>query len=342
MTKKPFLTVAMPVFNGQKYLKEAIESVLAQTYDNFELLIIDDGSTDQSVEIIKSIKDPRIRLVQNERNYGVGYTRNVGIDEAEGEYMAWMDCDDLIHPQRLEKQLNYLLQHPEIGICGTWMVRIGEGREKILKSSTNPEIIKASLFFYPSIYPATAMYNMALVKKAGIRYDRRLLVAEDYDFYFEASFHFPLQNLGEILYSYRASETSIMKKYEDQEAKMLEFHTIINKKAFDKLQLEKNEENLIKHRRIKSKHVFDNWKDYMDSFNWLLLLKEQNKKLKLYNLEAFDEVLGNMFYFVSKKSSQLGLRVFFFYMKNLIKFNQQNSGSIFKLFARCLIKYNKF
>lgn len=340
--KQPFLTVVMPVYNGEKYLKDAIDSVLNQTYINFELLIIDDGSTDQSVEIIKSYSDPRIRFLSNGANYGVGYTRNRGLDEARGEFLAWMDCDDLIDPTRLEKQVNFLLDNPEIGICGTWWVRIGEGRPRVLKSAADPEVIKARLLFYPAINPATAMYNLKITKAAGLRYDKRLLIAEDYDFYFEASFKFPMQNIGEVLYSYRASETSIMKKYQDQEDKMMEFHKIIYSKAFEKLGLEKTENNFIKHRRVKSPYLFSRWEDFIDNYEWLITLKSKNQEMKVYNDTAFDIVLGEMFYFISKKSSQLGLKVFVFYNQNKKHFAKKVSGSMLKLFVRCFIKYNKF
>lgn len=338
----PFLTVIMPVYNGQAYLNAAIDTVLNQTFKNFELIIIDDGSTDNSEEIIRQYTDPRIRFLKNDKNRGVAYTRSRGLTEAKGDYLAWMDCDDLISPEKFEKQLQFLQENPDIGICGTWWVRFGEGRPRVLKSPTDPEIIKASLLFYPAINPATAMMRMSYVNQFNLKYDHRLLIAEDYDFYFEASFHFPMQNIGEVLYSYRASETSIMKKFSDQEAKMMEFHKIIYSKAFDKLQIEKTEENFIKHRRVKSSFLFNNWSDFKKNFEWLLLLKSQNNKTKVYDCKAFDEVLGTMFYFISKKSSQLGLSVFFFYLKNLSKFTPKNSGSLLRLFVRCLIKYDKF
>lgn len=338
----PFLTVIMPVYNGQAYLNEAIDSVLAQTFENFELVIIDDGSTDDSEKIITVYTDPRIRFLKNDKNRGVAYTRSRGLEEAKGEFLAWMDCDDLISPEKFEKQIKFLKENPEIGICGTWWVRFGEGRPRVLKSPTDPEIIKASLLFYPAINPATAMMRMNFIKQYNLKYDHRLLIAEDYDFYFEASFHFPMKNLGEVLYSYRASETSIMKKFSDQEAKMMEFHKIIYSKALDKLQIEKSEENFIKHRRVKSSFLFENWEDYQKNVEWLLQLKSQNKKTRIYDERAFDEVLGTMFFFISKKTSQIGLSVFFFYLRNLSKFTRKNSGSLLRLFIRCLIKYDKF
>lgn len=339
---KVLLTVVMPVYNGQEYLKEAINSVLEQSYQNYELIIIDDGSTDDSVEIIKSYKDSRIRFLQNGANYGVGYTRNVGLDEAKGDFLAWMDCDDLIHPKRFEKQIDLLTKNPEVGICGSWCVRIGEGRPRINRSPTDSEIIKASLLFYPPITPNTAMYNMSLINEAGIRYDRRLRIAEDYDFYFESSFHFPIKTIPEVLYYYRASDSSVMKKYELQEKKMMEFHKIIYSKGFDKLGLEKKEENFILHRRIMSPFLFDNWNDYKNNLDWLLKLRAQNDIYQVYEPIAFGKVLGSMFYFISKKSSQLGLGVYFYYLKNLKQFTKHNSESLLKLFIRCLIKYNKF
>jgi glycosyltransferase involved in cell wall biosynthesis len=340
--KQPHLTVVMPVYNGQKYLREAIDSVLSQTYKNFELLIIDDGSTDNSLEIINTYSDDRIRLLKNGANYGVGYTRNVGLDEAKGDYLAWMDCDDIIHPKRFEKQIKFLQENPKTGICGTWGTRIGEGLPRPNRSSTDPKFIKAALFFYPPFNPATAMYNMALVKKAGLRYDPRLLVAEDYDYYFEASFHFPINTIPELLYSYRASETSIMKHYAEKEKKMMEFHKIIYSKGFDILGLEKNDNNFILHRRLMSPHLFDNWTDYKNNFHWLVLLKSQNQIHNIYDQYAFGEVLGKMFYFISKKSSQLGLEIFLFYLKNHKQFTSKKSGSLLRLFVRCFIKYKRF
>jgi glycosyltransferase involved in cell wall biosynthesis len=119
LSKNPKVTVLMPVYNGEKYLREAIESILNQTFIDFEFLIINDGSTDRSVEIIESYSDPRIRLVHNERNMKLIATLNKGLELARGEYIARMDCDDISLPERLAKQVAFMDANPEVGVLGT-------------------------------------------------------------------------------------------------------------------------------------------------------------------------------------------------------------------------------
>jgi len=336
------LTVVMPVYNGEKYLQEAIDSVLAQTFEDFELLVIDDASKDHSVEIIQSYTDPRIRLVRNPVNSGVAHVRNLGLQEAKGEFLAWMDCDDLIDPKKFQIQIDFLRKKPKVGICGTWLTRFGEGRSILSKSPTDPGLIKATLIFYPSVWNATAMFRMEFIRKAQLQYDTRLAVAEDYNFYFDASFHFPIENISESLYFYRASETSIMKKFEDQEKKMFTFYKIIYSKVFEKLGIEKSEENFLIHRKIGSTVLLNNWPEYKKAFNWLMFLKSQNKKVGVYDSKSFDPAIDNVFYFLSKRSSQIGLKVFIFFIKNKTTFSYLEFNLLLRLFIRCLIKYNKF
>ena len=117
----PLVSVIMPVYNGEKYLAEAIDSILVQTFTDFELLIVDDGSQDNSAEIIRSYvkRDSRIRFFQQEQNEGSANARNRGIANAKGEFIAAMDCDDVSLPERLQKQVDFLESHPEIGALGT-------------------------------------------------------------------------------------------------------------------------------------------------------------------------------------------------------------------------------
>src|SRR5690606_27303310 len=170
-------------------------------------------------------------FLKNEKNQGIAYTRNVGLKEAKGEFLAWMDCDDLVEPNRLEIQINYLKNNPEIGICGTALKRFGEGKPRVSREYSDPEMIKAALLFRPAIRPATAMYKMKMIREAKLFYDTRLAVAEDYNFFFDASFHFPIKNLHPVLYYYRASESSTMKIYSERPALLYGFHKIIYSKA---------------------------------------------------------------------------------------------------------------
>src|SRR5437867_1168505 len=121
----PVLTVLMPVYNASKHLREAIESILGQTFTDFEFLIIDDGSTDNSIEIIRSYNDPRIRFLVNEHNLGISATLNKGIELSSTELIARMDADDLSYPDRLQQQYDYFQQYPETVMLSTSVRIIG-------------------------------------------------------------------------------------------------------------------------------------------------------------------------------------------------------------------------
>ena len=119
MNKQPAITVFMPVYNAEKYLKEAIDSILNQTFENFELLIIDDGSTDESVKIIETYTDERIRLIHNDGNKGLPYTRNRGLNLARGKYLAIMDADDVSVKNRLEIEYNIMEKRSNLAVISS-------------------------------------------------------------------------------------------------------------------------------------------------------------------------------------------------------------------------------
>lgn len=127
----PLVTVFMAVYNGQKYISEAINSILNQTFRDFELLIIDDGSTDNTIDNIKLFTDDRIRLIQNHKNLGLFVTRNYGIDQAKGKYFAILDSDDIAFPNRLQIQVNFMERNPQYALCGAKAKVINQMGEEI-------------------------------------------------------------------------------------------------------------------------------------------------------------------------------------------------------------------
>ena len=120
------VTVLMPVYNGEMYLREAIDSILHQTFTDFEFLIINDGSTDNSETIILSYDDSRIRYEKNDSNLKLIATLNKGIELAKGKYIVRMDADDISIPDRIEKQVAFLEKNPDVGICGSWFTAFGQ------------------------------------------------------------------------------------------------------------------------------------------------------------------------------------------------------------------------
>lgn len=198
----PRVTVLMPVYNGEKYLREAIESILRQTFTDFEFLIINDGSTDKSVEIIESYKDTRIRLVNNEKNIKLIATLNKGIELARGEYIARMDCDDISLPNRLEKQVVFMDSHPDVGVCGTWAKVIDENGhiKRAIKTLTGKSIKKLCWRPSPFIH-STVMIRTALLRKN--RYCEDFRHAEDYELWLRLFDKTTFFNIKDYLLYYR-------------------------------------------------------------------------------------------------------------------------------------------
>ncbi len=343
--KKPLLTVVMPTYNGEKYIRAAIDSVLNQTFKNFELLIINDGSVDDTIEIISSYKDDRIRLIDLEENKGIAYCRNLGLREALGEFLAWTDCDDLNISTRFEKQLYFLQNNPDFGGCGTWLSRFKADKTYyVTKAYENPETIKAALLFKPASIPnATAMLRLSEIKKHDLKYDENLQISEDYDFIFRCSKYLKFSNIQEVLYMYRDSETSIMKKYEDQDLNTFNILKEVYKKTLATLDLFPSEKELRIHHEICSRKIFSQFSEYEACYYWLENLKIANDLKREYDIKIFNHIITEQFFFLSKKASSFGLKTLFFFIQKSLKnkwiINPKNYS---KLAVRCALKYNKF
>jgi glycosyltransferase involved in cell wall biosynthesis len=204
----PKVTVLMPVYNGEKYLREAIDSILNQTFTDFEFLIVDDGSIDNSVEIINSYQDSRINLVKNDKNEGLVYTLNRGLSLAKGEYIARMDCDDISLPERLKKQVDYLDINSEISVVGTWITIIDLKREVQInwQPPVNPLWIKWSLYFYSPLAHPSVMFRKDIIRSIGSYFS---CSAEDYELWCRTSQQYLLANIPIALLIYRQHKNSM-------------------------------------------------------------------------------------------------------------------------------------
>jgi glycosyltransferase involved in cell wall biosynthesis len=341
--KNPTLTVVMPVFNGEKYLQEAIDSVLNQTFEDFELIIINDGSTDGSLEIINRNTDHRIRVIDNKDNYGIPRSRNVGIEEATSEFLTWCDCDDVSLPTRFKTQINFLKKHAEYGACGTWLARFGVKRPYVFKAYKDAELVKATLLFKPSMPNATVMLRMSKIREYNLRYNEYLQMSEDYDFILRCSMFFPLTNIRKVLYRYRASENSITKKFKAEESKIFDLVKVVYTEALEYLGVRPEERQLRTHRLITSEAAFDKFSDFIACYHWLCFLKQVNLQNQVYDQKAFNKVLADQFCFISKKASRFGFSTLKYYLKNSFdSFGYVSSFEVCKLLIRCSIRYDKF
>lgn len=203
------LTVLMSVFNGAEHVRESIESILSQTYSRFEFLIIDDASTDSTAEILMECvaRDSRIRVVRNMENLGLGAALHHGVLQAKGTWIARMDADDIAFPDRLEQQMRYLDQHPEVDVLGTWAYDIdGDGEVTGLRTvPVDPVRIVRLVWANPFVH-STVVFKRDSVLSVG-SYDPKLAKRQDYDLWFRCvEGGLNLANLPMPLLHYRLSE----------------------------------------------------------------------------------------------------------------------------------------
>ena len=212
----PKVSVVMSVYNGEKYLREAVDSILNQTFRDFEFIIIDDGSTDSTPEILRSYEDPRIVLLRNEQNIGLTKSLNRELAVAQGEYIARMDADDVSLPERLEKQANFLEGHPQVALVGTAFAGIderGQVRWEWQEALTDLEI-KWQLLIENAFGHSTTMFRRDAAAAVG-NYPEERVVCQDYALWSLMARRFSLANLPEILV-YRRDDGSGV-SYERQE-----------------------------------------------------------------------------------------------------------------------------
>lgn len=292
----PKVTMLMGVYNGERTIREAIDSVLEQTYKDFELLIINDGSKDKSVEIIESIKDPRIRLVHNEKNMNLVPTFNRGLELAQGEYIARMDADDKCVPERLEKQVSFMDTHPGIGICGSW-IKYFEGADAIVKLPENHDEIMCRLFFSNVIAHPTVIMRKKVLKENNLKYEMNL--AEDYDLWQRASFKTKLHNIQEVLLNYRISKESY------SQLNSPKVSPVINemiKRNLKPLKIEADEELSQLHKDIGNSVVMETKEKAQKAMNHLKALYNSNKKINIYPNRMFNVVLSGFIFDVLDRS----------------------------------------
>jgi glycosyltransferase involved in cell wall biosynthesis len=200
MNSQPFVSVLMPVFNGAAYVKESIESILNQTYTNFEFIIVNDGSTDSTEDIIKSIDDPRIILENNPQNLGVIASLNRGLDLIKGKYIVRIDADDISFPDRIEKQIEYLEANLEVGLIGSWFEKFGENIEStIIKYKTDDTEIRIQHLYQDQVAAPSTIFRSSVLHENQLRYNPQYYSAEDYDFHVELSRHCKQYNLPILL-----------------------------------------------------------------------------------------------------------------------------------------------
>lgn len=221
----PKISVVMPVYNAQKYVGLAIESILSQTFKNFEFIIINDASTDETLSICEKFakKDPRIRIITNKKNLNIGDSLNVGIKAARAEYVARMDGDDISLPKRLDQQFRYLERNTNVAVVGCGMKVIDEVGKEIgtRKYSSDSTKLKKSIFRYSPFAHPTTMFRKKAIIDAGL-YSSAWSPTEDLHLWVRVGTKWDFSNLKNVLFKYRVySDSQSNKNIRKVEMKVL-------------------------------------------------------------------------------------------------------------------------
>lgn len=211
----PKVSVLMSVYDGDRFLRESIESILSQTFTDFEFIIVNDASTDKTADILKaySFRDPRIKIITNKTNLGLTKSLNIGIKESTGEYIARMDSDDISLPERIEKQVKFLDENKDHGVVGALVYAIDETGKRIdgfknwIHEIDNKTIQKKLIKRNVVVHPLAVVRKSTLDLVGG--YDESFRYAQDYDLWFRIAMISKIHNLPEFLMNYRMSNSSI-------------------------------------------------------------------------------------------------------------------------------------
>ena len=290
--QKNLVSVIMSNYNTpEKYLRNSIESILNQTYSDFEFIIIDDCSTDNSLSVIESYNDSRIVIIRNEQNLGITKSLNKGLAIAKGEFVARMDADDISFENRFEKQVEFLKTHPDHIVCGSSVELIGDWESKhsskyICRFIPGRETFRINLLFgnYPNIVHPSAMFNHSLLLKNEIKYNEKYPLAQDYRMWVSCSNVAECANIPETLLYYRVHGKAVSN---ERRALQTEISMQIMQEQLDQLHLKAVNE----YADIHMNFLFERKPYDIKCKKWIKTLLSQNKKYNVFNQKKMKTIL---------------------------------------------------
>jgi glycosyltransferase involved in cell wall biosynthesis len=330
----PTVSVLMCVFNGEKYLREAIDSILCQTFTDFEFIIINDKSTDRSVDIIRSYADPRIRLYSNESNIGLTKSLNKGIDLAKGKYIARMDADDISLPDRLATQVEFMESNPHIGVCGTWFELFGDSNSIVSHPINHDEII-LKFFNQNAIGHPTVIIKTSVLHEN--RYNEQYITTQDYELWTRLAISgFKFHNIPSVLLRYRWHNQNISK----------EKAHITTKNTKEAIRLLYNHLELhpsdiqIDIMRYFINHTMPDHIPVADIITYLHTFYLKNNSIKLISETFLINLLSSYIDKILRGNKNYDIKLFLLLSKNRFTWIKSWSYTeLFKLFIKCLLRW---
>ena len=331
----PMITVLMPVYNAEQHLAEAIDSILAQDYRDFEFIIINDGSTDGSESIILGYSDPRITYVKNEQNLRLISTLNKGLELARGKYIARMDADDISLPNRFSEQLAFLEQHPNVGVVGTWFHSFGSVDSIVKYPTSDSEIKYMALYQCPFCHPSVVL-RASTIRDNALKYSMDYPHAEDYEFWLQMARVSKLANLNQVLFKYRIHQESISKKEATTQ------HSLsldIRRKFFLEVGVKATDEELDLFRKMCYQCNDLQLGELKVVGQILCSLSDANKGSGYMNQQHLANVLGNAWFNLCTNHAHLGSEVRTVYNSfNIVRNEKPKLVSMAKFYVKTVLK----
>jgi glycosyltransferase involved in cell wall biosynthesis len=315
----------MSVHNGEKYLEEAIESILHQTFSDFEFIIIDDGSNDSTPSLLarKAAVDSRILIHRFDNNRGLSTALNFGIRLARGQYVARMDADDISFPNRLQKQVRFMDTHPDIGVSGTWITFFGLS-SGVMQYETEHDDIRSRLLFGALFCHPTVIFRRNIIFERDLFYDEQLTYAQDYELWGRVCNRVRVANLPEVLLQYREHDTSLGVVYDAQRRKMVQG---ILGKWFSELGVSFSQSELDLHERITWSEFTPDVEVLEQIESWLVKLRDANRFNPLYVMPSFEKVINERWHSFLNDAMRTGANRCFIARKVLFSPLRYNFGS---------------
>lgn len=287
----PQISVLMLAYNADKYIYDSIQSILKQSFEDFELIVYNDGSTDRTSEVVKGIFDPRIRFIDNKVNMGLSHARISSLKEAKCKYVAILDSDDLSFPNRLKIQYEFMEGHPEVALCGGNAVLIdqqGHTKNKKLHKTYKKHNLKAILFFNNIFVNSSIIFRREVVNKLGGYHD--MAPVEDYELFVRIADQHDFHLFNEPLVYYRIHDDNISKKRYDLAVERL---NKVKELQLSQLGLDGNRFGTV----FNSMLLYDFNKFDIKEYQTLLKeLKIKNRNLAKFPASYFERRLFSMWY----------------------------------------------
>ena len=301
----PLVTVIMPVYNAEAYVGAAISSILNQTYKNLELLLADDGSTDNSRNVISSFKDARIRPFYFDSNQGYVSHLNRFLNEARGKYIARMDADDISLPERLSMQVDFLERNQQVGLCGTQIVEFDDNKSTHVASSypVDDESLRVHLVMNSRLANPSVMFRRSLVQDQGLKYEVSLVPAEDYFLWYQMSRRTKLVNLPQVLLKYRLHSNQITQRAKEVQRSSVDK---IRAQVLTDLMGTVSKPDMELHLSLLNGDYEESLEYVLSAERWLRSVIGTNRKVGLYDPKLLTDLLGDVFFTMCTHLYKLG------------------------------------